>query len=114
MQIIFESRHSEADDLRETALERVRFSLRRIRTQVLRTKVRFTDINGPRGGVDKQCQLEVKTDKSGVLVISTVASDWRAALNEALNRLVRALTRTLHRQHKAVRSRPAHTEPGAT
>lgn len=112
MQIIFEARHAEAGALRETALQRVRFALRRLRTLVLRAKVRFVDVNGPRGGVDKQCLLEVKTEKSGVLAISTVASDWRSALNAALDRLVRTLTRLLQRQHKGVRSRTTQTESG--
>jgi hypothetical protein len=40
-----------------------------------------------------------------VLVISSLARDWRTALDEGLDRLVRGLTRTLHRQHKPVRGR---------
>lgn len=113
MQILIESRHTEADALRDTAMQRVRFALRRLRTLVQRAKVRFVDVNGPRGGVDKQCVLEVKTEKSGVLVTYAVASDWQSALNEALSRLVRALTRTVHRQHKAVRIRPTPAFIGA-
>jgi hypothetical protein len=105
MQVIFESRHAEAGALREETLQRVRFVLRRLGAAVPRAKVMFTDINGPRGGVDKHCLLEVKTEKSGVLVISSLASDWRTALDEGLDRLVRALTRTLRRQQKPVRGR---------
>ena len=105
MQIIFESRHTTRGALREEALLRVRFVLRRLGAIVPRVKVMFTDINGPRGGVDKHCLLEVKTEKSGVLVISSLARDWRTALDEGLDRLVRGLTRTLHRQHKSVRGR---------
>jgi hypothetical protein len=105
MQVIFESRHRHGGALREEALQRVRFVLRRLGAVVPRAKVMFTDINGPRGGVDKHCLLEVKTEKSGVLVISALASDWRTALDEGLERLVRALTRTLHRQQKPVRGR---------
>ncbi|WNO04685.1 HPF/RaiA family ribosome-associated protein [Rhodoferax mekongensis] len=105
MQVIFESRHPQGGALREEALRRVRFVLRRLGAVVPRAKVMFTDINGPRGGVDKHCLLEVKTEKSGVLVISSLASDWRTALDEGLDRLVRALTRTLHRQQKPVRGR---------
>ena len=67
----------------------------------------FTDINGPKGGVDKHCLLEVKTEKSGVLVISSLASDWRTALDDGLERLVRALTRTMDRQRKPARTRLA-------
>nr|WP_315465151.1 HPF/RaiA family ribosome-associated protein [uncultured Rhodoferax sp.] len=105
MQVIFESRHAEGVALREEALQRVRFVLRRLGAIVPRAKVMLTDINGPRGGVDKHCLLEVKTEKSGVLVISSLASDWRTALDEGLDRLVRALTRTMHRQHKPMRGR---------
>ena len=105
MQVIFESRHATGGVWREEALQRVRFVLRRLGAIVPRVKVMFTDINGPRGGVDKRCLLEVKTEKSGVLVISSLASDWRTALDEGLDRLVRGLTRTLHRQHKPMRGR---------
>ena len=105
MQVIFESRDASAHGFREEAQGRVRFVLRRLGAVVPRAKVKFTDVNGPRGGVDKHCLLEVKTEKAGVLVISSLASDWRTALDEGLGRLVRALTRALHRQHKPVRGR---------
>jgi hypothetical protein len=111
MHIIFESRQPQANVWQEVAQQRVRFALRRIGSAVLRAKVRFTDINGPRGGVDKHCLLEVKTEKNGVLVVSTLANDWRVALNEALNRLVRTLTRTLQRQHRPLRGRMPHPQP---
>lgn len=106
MHIIFESRHAEAVALRDTASQRIRFSLRRLRTLVQRAKVRFVDVNGPRGGLDKECRLEVKTEKSGVLAISSIAGDWRTALDAALQRLIRTLTRGLQRQHKTSRRRP--------
>ena len=107
MQVIFESRHATGSTLRQEALERVRFVLRRLGATVPRTKVMFTDINGPKGGVDKHRLLEVKTEKSGVLVISSLASDWRTALDDGLERLVRALTRTMDRQRKPARTRLA-------
>ncbi len=110
MQVIFESRHAAGGAMREEALQRVRFVLRRLGAVVPRARVMLTDINGPRGGVDKHCLLEVKTEKSGVLVISSLASDWRTALDDGLDRLVRALTRTLHRQHKPVRGRLVKSE----
>jgi len=57
-------------------------------------------VNGPRGGVDKRCQLELKTDHSGSVVITAVAHDWRVALDQALVRAVRALVR-VWRRHQA-------------
>jgi hypothetical protein len=105
MRVIFESRQASGYVLREEALGRVRFALRRLGAVVPRAKVMLTDVNGPRGGVDKHCLLEVRTEKAGVLVISSLASDWRTALDEGLDRLVRALKRVLQRHHKPVRGR---------
>lgn len=107
MELVFESRRTSVGAFREEALARVRFVLRRLGTAIPRARVMFTDINGPRGGVDKHCLLEVKTDKAGLLVISSRACDWRTALDESLDRLVRALTRALQRQRQAARGRTA-------
>ena len=63
MQIIFESRDADGAQLRDLSVERVRFALRRLTTFVPHAKVQFSDVNGPRGGVDKRCQVELKTDK---------------------------------------------------
>jgi hypothetical protein len=70
-------------------------------------KVQFSDVNGPRGGVDKRCQVELKTDKVGTVVIASLARDWRTALDRSLSRATRVLTRSLQRAHKPVRDRTA-------
>ena len=58
MQVIFESRDPEATKLREAAVRRVRFALRRLAWLVPRARVQLTDVNGARGGIDKRCQVE--------------------------------------------------------
>ncbi len=55
MQVLFESRNPQSAQLRDLALERVSFVMRRLTWLVARAKVKFSDINGPRGGVDKGC-----------------------------------------------------------
>lgn len=105
MQIIFESRDAEGCELREMSVQRVRFALRRLTGLVPRAKVQFSDINGPRGGIDKRCQLEFKTETVGTVVITSLAQDWRTALDRALHRATRVLTRSVQRSHKPVRSR---------
>ena len=79
MQVIFESRHPEAAGLRHLAVTRLQFVLRRIQWLVPRATVRLSDVNGPRGGVDKRCQEELDTDGNGKVVITAVARDWRSA-----------------------------------
>jgi ATP-dependent Zn protease len=54
-------------------------------------------MNGPRGGVDKRCQVELKTDGAGSVVVVSVAKDWRTALDDALARAARFLMRLWRR-----------------
>ena len=107
MQIVFESRDASGNQLRDLSVERVRFTLRRLSPFVARAKVQFSDVNGPRGGVDKRCLVELKTDRAGLLVITSLASDWRIALDRALKLSARVLKRSLHRHQKPARERSA-------
>jgi hypothetical protein len=56
MQIVFDAKPIEAKPLKEITGERLRFALRRMAQQVSTARVSFTDVNGPRGGVDKQAK----------------------------------------------------------
>jgi hypothetical protein len=105
MQIVFESRDPEGAQLRELAVRRVRFVMRRLSWLVPRATVHLSDVNGPRGGIDKRCQLELKTDHSGTVVVTSMAHDWRTALEGALGRAARALVRSWQRQSKHGHSR---------
>ena len=105
MQIIFESRDPEGALMRDTAERRLRFILRRLTWLVPRATLHLSDTNGPRGGVDKCCQVELKTDHAGTVVIVAKARDWRAAIDEALNRAARALLRAMQRSREASRPR---------
>ncbi|MBK9572446.1 MAG: HPF/RaiA family ribosome-associated protein [Rhodoferax sp.] len=107
MQVIFESRDAEGAQMRELSIERVRFALRRLNALVPRAKVQFSDVNGPRGGVDKRCQVELSTEAAGTVVIASLARDWRTALDRALGRATRVLTRSLQRKQKPTRDRTA-------
>lgn len=97
MQVLFKSRHPRATELRDLTERRVRFVLRRLIWLVPRAEVQLSDMNGPRGGVDKRCQIELKTDGAGSVVVSSVAKDWRCALDRALARAARFLMRLWRR-----------------
>ena len=107
MQVIFESRDADGAQMRELSVARVRFALRRLNAWVPRAKVQFSDVNGPRGGVDKRCQVELSTDAAGTVVIASLARDWRTALDRPLGRATRVLARSLQRLQKPVRGRTA-------
>lgn len=105
MQVLFKSRHPQASDLRDLTERRVRFVLRRLAWLVPRAEVQMSDVNGPRGGVDKRCQVELRTDGAGSVVVASVASDWRTALDNALARAARFLMRLWRRGNDARRVR---------
>jgi hypothetical protein len=107
MQVIFESRDANGAELRDLAVKRLRFVMRRLSWLVPRAKVRLSDINGPRGGIDKRCQVELKTDTMGTVVITSMAGDWRTALDSALSRASRVLTRTWRRNSQPRRTHKA-------
>ena len=107
MQIIFESRNAEGTQMRDLSIDKVRFALRRLSGLVPRAKVQFSDVNGPRGGMDKRCQVELTTDLAGTVVTASLAKDWRTALDRSLARARRVLTRSLQRGQKPVRGRAA-------
>lgn len=106
MQVQFESRDPEAARWRRQAERRLRFVTRRLQWLVPRARIRLSDLNGPRGGVDKRCQVELHTDVAGTVVVTAVASHWPAALDRALARAGRALLRAWRRT-PAPRGRPA-------
>jgi hypothetical protein len=102
MQVFFTSRNAESDQLRELAVHRVRFAMRRMTWLVPRASVQLSDINGPRGGVDKRCQVQFKTDRNGTVVITSIARDWRTALDRALTRATRVLLRLRRRSRESL------------
>ena len=103
----FESRDADGSQLRDLSVERVRFALRRLTALVPWAKVQFSDVNGPRGGVDKRCQVELKTEGAGTVVIASLARDWRTALDRSLARATRVVKRGMQRSQKPVRGRTA-------
>lgn len=111
MQIIFESRDADGADMREASIARVQFALRRLNGVVPRAKVQFSDVNGPRGGIDKRCQVELMAEGSDHVVIASLARDWRTALDRSLSRATRTLTRSLQKRQKPERGRSVKHVP---
>jgi hypothetical protein len=110
MQILFKSRDPAASEMRDLAQRRLRFVLRRLAWLVPQATVRLTDVNGPRGGVDKHCQVELETVGRRKVVVASVAADWRVAIDTALNRAARLLQRTWQRSSAPRRTRPRLVE----
>ena len=57
--------------------------------------VRLTDLNGPRGGADKRCGIEVRHKRASPVVVEDVQSDLYVAIDRASERVRRTLDRRL-------------------
>ena len=105
MQVIFESPDPQANELRTAAERRVRQALKRLAWLAPRARVHMSDINGPRGGIDKRCQIELVIKDTQPVVVTSIARDWFTALHSALARATRALLQNWQRSKK-LRVRP--------
>ena len=64
---------------------RAEFALGRMGQHVQQVKVGLKDLNGPRGGVDKCCQVQVVLANESPLVVAETCADEYAAINRALS-----------------------------
>jgi hypothetical protein len=100
MQVLFTSRDPQGAQLRGLAVSRVQFVLRRLTWLVPRATVHLSDVNGPRGGVDKRCQVQFSTATSANVVITSLAGNWHSALDGALTGATRVLLRLWRRDQQ--------------
>jgi ribosome-associated translation inhibitor RaiA len=110
MKVLFKSRDPEAIAMHELAKARSEFVFRRLAWLISKATVSLSDINGPRGGVDKRCQVEVQVNRENKVVATSIARDWRGAIDLALARAVRSLVRRRQNLKTARRVR-AHSLP---
>jgi putative sigma-54 modulation protein len=85
------------DALRSYTLKRLRFALGRDDNMVMRARIRLADINEPRGGVDKRCQIELAMAGHSNILIEDTQADLYFAIDRACERAMRTLNRRLER-----------------
>ena len=71
--------------------------LSRFGRHVTRVTVRFSDLNGPKGGEDKRCQLTAAGPRLGQVHLAETHADVYAGLDLAIDRLARVIGRSLER-----------------
>ncbi|MFC1695664.1 HPF/RaiA family ribosome-associated protein [Pseudomonadota bacterium] len=88
------------DALRNHAERRLRFALTFCDDRIDQIVVRLSDINGPRGGVDKCCRLQVVLDGLPPVVVEDTEADMYVAIDRAANRAGRTVRRRLTRRRE--------------
>ena len=88
------------NSLRDYAFKRLAYNLNCGDGYIGRVIVRLSDINGPRGGKDKRCLLEVRLKGQPEMVIEDTEVDLYMAIDRAAERAGRTLARRLDRQRE--------------
>lgn len=83
--------------LRAHIAQRLQFTLSRFQERVMRVVVRLSDINGPKGGLDKHCHLQLRLRGLPDIVVKDTEADLYVAVNRAAQRAGRTLERHLRR-----------------
>jgi len=65
--------------------------------------MQFSVINGPRGGVDKRCYLQVMLAGLSEVVIADIEADLYVAIDRAIDRAGRTVARKIERQKSLLR-----------
>ncbi|MCW9047024.1 MAG: HPF/RaiA family ribosome-associated protein [Gammaproteobacteria bacterium] len=99
MQIDIQARNfSLTQALRSYIERRLAYALGTRDEHIQRILVRLSDINGPRGGEDKCCHIQVVLPRLSDVIIEDIEVDMYAAIDRATDRAGRTVGRKLARQ----------------
>lgn len=97
---------SAAERLRSHVQRRLGQALGRFRDRVLWARVWMKDVNGPRGGSDMQCLVQVRVKGASDIILQEREADARSAFDRAAGRAIHALLRQIGRRRRIERRRP--------
>lgn len=90
---------------------RLEFSLSARHSHIKCVVVRLIDINGPRGGSDKCCRIQVVIPGHSDIVTEDTESDMYSAIDRAADRVSRTVARRLDRHRDFERYRVTAHRP---
>ena len=95
--------------LRAYTEQRIAIALGWASQHMRKLAVSLSDINGPRGGVDKRCCIHVQLGTGREVIIEDTEDDLYVAINRAAERADRAVLRQIQRNRDFSHSRLAPT-----
>lgn len=113
MKVYVRGKQLDIDETLRCHIERrLEFSLGRFSPRILRATVQLTDVNGPSGGDDKVCRIEVRMRTTGSVFVEDRDADLVAVVDRAAQRIGRSVARAIERERGVVRrGRPGRTAP---
>jgi putative sigma-54 modulation protein len=86
------------DGLRAHTLQRLHFALRWAVRDLKHVQVKLSDINGPKGGFDKRCHVQLLVAHGTDVIIEAIEADLYVAIDHAIERAKQTLVRRRNRQ----------------
>ncbi len=84
---------------------RFTFAFGRTRHAIQNATVTLSDVNGPKGGVDKQCRILIKPEGLPNVVVTEEQQNLQTAIDRCMSRASQNLTRKLKRKQFALRGK---------
>ncbi len=101
MKVHIQSRHFElTEGLKAHIQRKLKFALSRMESHITAISVCLSDVNGPKGGLDALCQLQVSIANMEDIVIKDRQTDLYCAIDRAMQRASRTVARKVARQQK--------------
>lgn len=94
---IVDGRIKLSDAQHDYIMAKVGAAVGRLKDATCMVDVRLTDLNGPKGGVDKQCSIVVTPPGQATVRVSEQATEYYAAIDAAAATLKTSLARILER-----------------
>ncbi len=99
MLVEIRARHGRLTRSLEEQLERrLHFALARFGGRIRRVSAFLEDINGPRGGENQRCRIEVRLVPSGTIMAEATGSEVASAVGRAAERIARRVRDALDRK----------------
>jgi ribosome hibernation promoting factor len=104
---IYSQKLSMTKALSNYAKRRLKFALSSKSESINKVTMRLSDINGPRGGEDKCCRIQVKLTGLPDIVVEDIQLDMYASIDRACDRVNRTIVRKLDRRQTLLRQAPS-------
>lgn len=107
MDVSVRGRHLDVSEpLKTYAERRLLFSIGEFAPRIGEIEVRVSDVNGPRGGVDKACDIAIVLPPFGRLVARAIDANAYSAVDRAASRIRSVLVRRLRQRTERRRPDP--------
>ncbi|QGQ22164.1 HPF/RaiA family ribosome-associated protein [Gimesia benthica] len=90
--------------LKQLCKRRLEYALSRFQNRIRSIDLYVSDLNGPRGGIDKACRVRIVHEK-GSVIVNQKSEDLAVCISRVAEKAARAVSRSLGRSLKFRRER---------